>query len=118
MKLKEDMYVRFKPELKEKICKIKEFKNDGFLVLIDNTEYWFEEIDVINASFNIIDLIEVGDIIEYEVPCSLETNGILHVLSDIVDNDMLKELKENGDIKLIGILTKEKFKADVYEVGD
>lgn len=32
MNLEVGMYVRFKPELKEKICKIKEFKSDGFIV--------------------------------------------------------------------------------------
>lgn len=113
MKLEVGMYVRFKPELKEQISKIIKFVNDGFLVLIDNTEYWFEESDVLKTSHNIFELIEPHDIIKttkneiYEVFAVGNDCVYINELKDFVTVDYIKE-----------VLTKEQFENLSYKVGD
>lgn len=121
MKIEPNMYVRTKDG---KIAKfIKYDEEDKEELITDYYEYstiWIK--DVIEASHNIIDLIEVGDVIKFditdtdnyadiqgyncwEISCEEELNGV-------------KEMIEMGSAKLISIVTREQFKAMEYRLGD
>ena len=118
MNLEVGMYVRFKPELKEKICKIKEFKIDGFIVLIDNVEYWFEERDVLKASYKIIDLIELGDILKVIYDNKEYICKVVNVLGNKgvqINSDLSVSL---GCVEIKSIVTKEQFELMSYKVGE
>jgi|GEM_PF-3557759 len=68
-------------------------------------------------SFNLIDLIELDDWIYVEIPCSLETSGILKAVN-IVDYDYLIRLKVDKDMQscVKSIITHEQIKANEYKV--
>ena len=73
--------------------------------------------EILKASYNIIDILEVGDIIRYRIDkVSLETKGYLTGVIDIADEEMLKSIKEDKNYHVLQILTKEKFKEMSYEI--
>ena len=78
--------------------------------------------DIINASHNIIDLIEVGDVVsvrihgdvsKYEVEQFDLTGKIIGIRVQILEDIRIFELKE---LDIISIVTKEQFKSVEYEV--
>lgn len=117
MKIEVGMYVRFKANLAEKIGKFKGFKSDGLIILIDNTEYWFEKEDIKKASHNIIDLIEVGDYVNgSKVANIVQEDGQQYLVldRDEVYYDSCLEPSSDEDIK--SILTKEQFEREAYKI--
>ena len=72
------------------------------------------------VSENIIDLIEVEDVIKYRIyniSTTLETKGYLEVITDIPDEEMLQEIKNDKNYHILEILTHEQFEANCYKVG-
>lgn len=115
MKLEEGMYVRTKKGIAKILGRIndptdfyhKMLITDKFLKIHGDTEY-IHDLDIVKASENIIDLIEVGDYVNgYKVKI---TNPYMIVL----DNYNFKAI-ENKDIK--SVVTKEQFNSAKYEVG-
>ena len=106
--------------------------NDGAILKVDNISKdetgWYvislggvnmhtpsaEVIGVKSASFNIIDLIEVGDVIEFMVINDKWDKGII----GIPDEEFLKKLHEDDKIKILKIVTKEQFKSAEFEVDN
>ena len=69
---------------------------------------------IIKSSPNIIDLIEVGDIVNYE---QLNGGVVLNKKDDSIDTwSILPNSLKNEDIK--SVITKEQLKNCMYEVGD
>ena len=114
MKLEVGMYVR----TIERIVKIEKIL-DGVMW---DTQGHLHFGDFIKASHNIIDLIEVGDVIEFDITdidnyadiqgyncwkisCEEELNGV-------------KEMIQMESAKLISIVTKEQFESMSYKVGE
>ena len=125
MKLEVGMYVRTKKGIAKIIDRILEpdhyyFKmwvTDKFLEINDDTEY-ISEVDVIKASYNIIDILEVGDIISlYEDIDNYKKEYIIGI-PDLITLDKIKDKIENGNIRLIGVLNKEQFEQMAYKVGE
>lgn len=100
--------------------KEKEILNDKAVILVDKMRtttdcfYYFEKGEcIVKHSKNIIDLIEVGDIVE-----------IFDVLNEDViyiwNEEMLKALKEDiqNGIGIRRILTHEQFEANCYKVEE
>lgn len=100
--------------------KEKEILNDKAVILVDKMRtttdcfYYFEKGEcIVKHSKNIIDLIEVGDIVE-----------IFDVLNEDViyiwNEEMLKALKEDikNGIGIRRILTHEQFEANCYKVKE
>ena len=111
MKLEVGMYVRLQNDAENiviinRIANVFETtiltENDGSIY---QGEYTKE--NVIKASYNIIDLIEVGDYV----------NGfpVIHKENDILKCGLLVQFKEN-EIK--SIVTKEQFEQMEYRLGD
>ena len=108
MKLEEGMYVR----TKKGIGKINYFINNNYtqkFTYIDNkgVSNILEEKEIIKASYNIIDLIEVGDYVNgWKV--LYWTDG-----TKVVDDGYATNLDK---ISVKSILTKEQFESMKYEV--
>ena len=107
MKLEVGMYVRYK----NGIGKINDYINNNYtqkFTYINNCgcAEFLEENQVIKASHNIIDLIEVGDYV----------NGfpVIHKENDILKCGLLVQFKEN-EIK--SIVTKEQFESMSYKIN-
>lgn len=104
MKLEIGMYVR---DIKGRIDKIIGFKGALIEFEKDLMGGYIDENDFVKASYNIIDLIEVGDYV----------NGfpVIHKENDILKCGLLVQFKEN-EIK--SIVTKEQFEQMAYKVGE
>lgn len=123
MKLEVGMYCRYKNfQNKIKIGKICEIIPADDMIVYDYIILEHDgllEHDIINASFDIIDLIKKGDIIRYRIDkVSLETKGYLAGVIDITDEEMIENIKENKNYHVLQILTKEEFEKRAYKVGE
>lgn len=129
MELKEGMYARVRGIDEAKIVKIKKFDEDGLGFKGDDNNYYLN-LFVLNASFNLIDLIEYMDLLEIEnhvklygrdrevslfnpVRCDgfTEFENGTHCI--ILDLDYLVNVK---DLKIKSIVTKEQFDSMKYVV--
>ena len=125
MELKEGMYIRYIPTLGEytqKISKITKTKNCllDMAYTLDNEEEpvfsnHFDE--VLKASYNIIDLIEVGDYVNgYKIYSGGKKHFDYILTWDDVENYYMKIPLLSVDIK--SIVTKEQFESMSYKVGE
>ena len=64
---------------------------------------------------NIIDLIEVGDILEIEEDSIRGCMGWDKETTTLSYKDMIEDIKK-GDVKLLGIVTHQQFNSIKYEV--
>lgn len=118
------MYVRTKKGIAKIIDRILEpdhyyFKmwvTDKFLEINDDTEY-ISEVDVLKASYNIIDILEVGDYVNGKqvIETYYKSDEKWHL--EIVDSRLLThdELKH---VNIQSIVTKEQFEQMAYKVGE
>ena len=128
LELKENMYVR---NCYGRIAKI-EYMEDN-TAYCDNWLYQSyedyitfinlndeEDInEILKASYNIIDILEVGDIIRYRIDkVSLETKGYLTGVIDIADEEMIESIKEDKNYHVLQILTKEQFEEMSYKIKE
>lgn len=91
---------------------------DGIKSRFENEEgniYYFDEFVGV-PSYEVIDLIEVGDIVITEYS-QLKKTYIEHV-SSLSVLEMFKCWTKEGTIKLRGILTKKQFENMVYKISD
>lgn len=84
---------------------------------------YYNEKDIVRHSKQLIDLIEVGDCIEYkELEIFTEKVGTKlreNYITDIHNNEELEDIKKeisNKKIKLLSILTKKQYMANCYKV--
>ena len=124
MKLKPNMYVRTKKGI-AKIVEIfdKEnepyygvkYRTDTFLEIYYDSEYIGDE-DILKASHNIIDLIEVGDFVNGEIVIGFGTfyydDGTIERTSLTLDRTVTCL---NSEIK--SIVTKEQMEQMAYKIG-
>ena len=122
MKLEAGMYVRYKPLLSSKYVKINKIKE------IEEKEnclhIWLEDKDLITekylikASYNIIDILEVGDIISfYEDIYNYKKQYVIGI-PDLITLDEIKDKITNDNIRLVSILTKQEMEQMAYKVED
>lgn len=114
MELKEGMYVRFdwkKQQIPILIGKITEVHYDGdekyYFYLTDNGLVIGEDNLVKEPSYNIIDLIEVGDYV----------NGKL-IIQEAYDLFINSDFKEEYAEYIKSIVTREQFESMQYRLGD
>ena len=87
------------------------------IYMLDNGLWTILEY-IVKHSKQLIDLIEVGDVIKYKIEnVALETKGYLKGITDISDKEMLRNIRNDKDYKVLEILTKEQFLANCYKVG-
>ncbi len=120
MKLEVGMYVRFKDkrgiEYIRKIVNIPEDNRYASLYLDKeaNYSYGLSPKNVIKASYNIIDLIEVGDYVN-GLPVT-KTSEYFSTHEKYIELYGTCSNWENEDIK--SIVTKEQFESMEYRIGD
>lgn len=118
MKLEVGMFYRYKGQI-GKYKKITEldrcpsftnnYLRENEVILLNNAKF----------SYNIIDILEVGDIIKYRIDnIPLETKGYLTGVTDITDEKMLESIKEDKNYHILQIVTKEQFEQMTYKVGE
>lgn len=122
MKLEVGMYVRYKRvsmgyyiEPVDKIGKIINRVNESDIYELDNNNNIFEN-DVVKASYNIIDILEVGDYV----------NGLkITSVDKTFDGNKLIGLGKNfgfskfdNDYKITSIVTHEQMKQMEYRIGE
>lgn len=74
---------------------------------------------ILKTSYNIVDILEVGDIIRYRIDkVPLETKGYLTGVIDITDEEMIEGIKEDKNYHVLQILTKEQFEEMSYKVKE
>lgn len=66
---------------------------------------------------NIIDLLEVGDVVKFDIFTSLETNNHLIGYTNIDSKEMIKKIKNDKSYKVLSIITHEQIESMEYKVG-
>lgn len=117
LELKENMYVRTKDGIIDKViidynghcaspnCECKH---------ISCAKNYYDEDKIVKASYNIIDILEVGDYVNGHKVLNIEQYQI-EVESSAIENETWEEI-EFYEIK--SIVTKEQFEQMAYKVGD
>lgn len=118
-------YVRFKDGSISRVteCRYaeeykKQFDPNNRLMRYEKDKYWLDnkmgcktDINIVKHSKNIIDLLEIGDIVEMH---DVLNKDVIYIWS----KEMLKAVKEdvNNGIDIRRILTKEDFEENCYKV--
>lgn len=130
LELRENMYVR----TKKGIAKIKKifssdeepyfgakYETDTYLEIYYDSEYVSED-DVLKASYNIIDILEVGDVIEIDVIDEDNYPTIMGINFARIDNKVelasIKDMLKNESAKLLTVTTHEQMEQRAYKVGE
>ena len=121
-KLEPNMYVRTKWGYICKIININDYREPNMKYGIEANYLrdimFIGDNDIAKASYNIIDILEVGDIISlYEDIDNYKKEYIIGI-PDLITLDKIKDKIENGNIRLIGVLNKEQFEQMAYKVGE
>ena len=117
MEIKEGMYVRTTDGIIEKVIKIGEIRYmHEECYQTDRKETLYRE-DIKKASFNIIDLIEVGDIVKWKTKYNGGINEVIDRFGEVgvyaIEEDCCNLLE---DIEILEVVTHEQFDSMKYEV--
>ena len=127
LKLKENMYVR---NCYGRIAKIEYIEDnttycDNWLYQSYEDHITFinlddeEDIDeILKASYNIIDILEVGDIILFYEDIDNYKKQYAIGIPDLITLDEIKDKITNDNIRLVSILTKEEMEQMAYRVEE
>lgn len=116
LELKENMYVRTKGGIIDKILKLNKSYVKG---VSQKDELYAYDIDnIVKASYNIIDILEVGDIISFYEDIDNYKKQYVIGIPDLITLDEIKDKIINDNIRLVSILTKQEMKQMAYKVGD
>ena len=74
--------------------------------------------DFVKASYNIIDILEVGDIISFYEDIDNYKKQYVIGIPDLITLDNIKDKITNDNIRLVSILTKEQMEQMAYKVGE
>lgn len=118
LELRENMYVRTKDGYISQY-KYYDTTNIGKLLCIPLSNGTFANIeDIVKASYNIIDLIEVGDIISFYEDIDNYKKQYVIGIPDLITLDEIKDKITNDNIRLVSILTKEEMEQMAYKVEE
>ena len=113
MKLEVGMYVRTKRDGIGKIISLSIGEEDDCCFIeLSKRRTGIKEHNILKASHNIIDLIEVGDYVNGERVVEIDIKGKLRYL------DKNRNLSYVEDLDIKSIVTKEMFSSMEYKVGE
>ncbi len=125
MKLEVGMYIRFKDkngvQYIRKIVDLPEDTRYG-TIRIDKDSHnvcWVSKKNVLNASFSVTDLIELGDILlikDFVNEISMVFIDIYYIQNENQLFNIKRYSEKNKNMKISKILTKEQFENMAYEV--
>ena len=85
---------------------------------ISCSKNYYDEDKIVKASYNIIDILEVGDIISFYEDIDNYKKQYVIGIPDLITLDEIKDKITNDNIRLVSILTKEQMEQMAYKVGD
>lgn len=136
MKLEVGMYVRTK---RKGIAKIDEIIDDGVITYEDDLGREWEEKtgrkviryigkdgwnsgldgkEILKASYNIIDILEYGDIILFYEDIDNYKKQYVIGIPDLITLDKIKDKITNDNIRLVSILTSEEMEQRAYKLEE
>ena len=126
MKLEVGMYCYNKTNRKLGLGKIISFQSNNNVNIKYKNDIELVSIGNVIASFNIIDLIEVGEAFKFKelrthISNKSNTKYYENYIFDVHNEEELEVIKreiKQGKIKLLEILTKEQFEQMSYKVGE
>ena len=114
--LRENMYIRTKNGIIDKILKLNKSYVKG---VSQKDELYAYDIDnIVKASYNIIGILEVGDIISFYEDIDNYKKQYVIGIPDLITLDNIKDKITNDNIRLVSILTKEEMEQRAYKVGE
>lgn len=131
MKLEVGMYCRYKNfQNKIKIAKIKGIQKADEVFQYDYMTFDNDdgelETNIIKASFDVIDLIKVGDVLKFKELRTHITNpsntkyyeDYIYDVHNEEELEIIKQELKKKHIKLLEVVTKEQFEQMSYKVGE
>lgn len=122
MKLEVGMYVRLVNDVEDIVVinKIANVFETTILTENDDSIYQGEytKENVVKASYDIIDILEVGDIISFYEDIDNYKKQYVIGMPDLITLDEIKDKITNDNIRLVSILTKEQFEYMGYRIGE
>ena len=116
MKSEVGQFVRTKDGIIDKILELNKSYVKG---VSQKDELYSYDIDnIVKASYNIIDILEVGDIISFYEDIDNYKKQYVIGIPDLITLDEIKDKITNDNIRLVSILTKEKMGQMAYKVGE
>ena len=100
-----------------RVIKLDDFLNTGYKF---NYEFYTDEkiIKECKASYNITDILEVGDIISFYEDIDNYKKQYVIGIPGLITLDEIKDKITNDNIRLVSILTPEEMEQMAYKVGD
>ena len=114
MKLEVGMYIRTKDGIIDKILKLNKSYVKG--VSQKDEPYAYDIDNIVKASYNIIDILEVGDIILFYEDIDNYKKQYVIGIPDLITLDEIKDKITNDNIRLVSILTKKELEQMAYKV--
>lgn len=111
LELKENMYYTRSGKGKLGLCKEGNYTPEEYVKHCQQQGY-----DVIKASYNIMDLIEVGDILSYK------HSAINKIYKEVINNkvtlEIFRKYFSEKSLELISVVTHEQFENMEYRIGE
>ena len=116
VELKDDMYIRTSYGKIDKILEL----NDSYVKGVSQKDdfYVYDIDNITKASYNIIDILEVGDIISFYEDIDNYKKQYVIGIPDLITLDNIKDKITNDNIRLVSILTKEQMEQMAYKVEE
>ena len=118
LELKENMYVKTNDGYISQY-KYYDTTNMGKLLCIPLSNGTFANIeDIVKVSYNIIDILEVGDIISFYEDIDNYKKQYVIAIPDLITLDEIKDKITNDNIRLVSILTSEEMEQRAYKLEE
>ena len=122
MKLEIGKFVRLKSGYICKIININDYREPNMKYGVEanylKDVMFIGDDDVVKASYNIIDLIEVEDIISFYEDIDNYKKQYVIGIPDLITLDEIKDKITNDNIRLVSILTKQEMEQMAYKVEE
>ena len=122
MKLEVGQFARLKSGYICKIININDFREPNMKYGVEanylKDVMFIGDDDVIKASYNIIDILECGDIISFYEDIDNYKKQYVIGIPDLITLDNIKDKITNDNIRLVSVLTKEQMEQMAYKVGE
>lgn len=122
MKLEVRQFVRLKSGYICKIININDYREPNMKYGVEanylKDVMFIGDDDVVKSSYNIIDILEVGDIISFYEDIDNYKKQYVIGMPDLITLDEIKDKITNDNIRLVSILTKQKMEQMAYKVEE
>ncbi len=122
MKLEVGQFARLKSGYICKIINVNDFREPNMKYGVEanylKDVMFIGDDDVAKASYNIIDILEVGDVISFYEDIDNFKKQYVIGIPDLITLDKIKDQITNDNTRLVSILTKEEMEQMAYKVEE